>query len=144
MSKTKFELSLTPRGSYRKKETGNMVFRYMVTGPKVGMEAYEEVQGDYFIEDDESGEVLYFTGRAVVPGSKLVVNTETEKIYVDDSEIQAQASIAAQLGGNLGEAIAKEMAAKAMGGSVSAPTPSAPQAPDAVDEPAAESNLEKS
>lgn len=129
----KHELTVKSAGSYRKKSTQRMVFRYTVHGSKKALDAYEDVQGDYYIFDEDREQPLYFSARAILPGCKLVVNEDTEKVYVDDSELQANASIVAQLGGNLGEAYAKAMAEQALGTS-HAVKQTAPQAEEPVDE----------
>lgn len=115
-------LSIKDQGSYRNKK-GTTVFRYSVHGKQEALDAYAEAQGEYFVKDEKLG-VLYFTPRYAGQNAKLVVNDETGKVYVDDSEMQKQASIVSQYGGNLGEAMATAAAQKLMGGSASSSTSS--------------------
>lgn len=117
------KLTIKSRGQYRNKK-GNIVFRYAVTGNPQAMKAYEEAQGEYYTTDTSTGEVLYFTTRFAGKTATLVV-TEELKVYVDMSELEQQASFVAQLGGNLGEAMAREIAKKlASSGPGSAPSKS--------------------
>jgi hypothetical protein len=110
---SKHNLTITDQGSYRNKK-GTTVFRYSVKGSKDAMEAYEDAQGEYFVNDEKLGP-LYFTPRYAGRTATLVVNDETAKVYIDDSEMQKQASIVSQYGGNLGQAMATAAAAKLMG-----------------------------
>ena len=109
------KLTIKSRGQYRNKK-GTLVFRYAVTGSPTAMAAYEEAQGEYFTKDTTTDEVLYFTTRFCGKSATLVV-TEDLKVYPDMSELEQQASFVAQLGGNLGEAMAAEIARKLAGGS---------------------------
>lgn len=102
------KLNLTSRGNYRNKK-GTRVFRYCVKGSADAMKAYESAQGEYYIVDAVSGESLYFTPRFAGKNATLIV-TEEGKVYVDMSELEEQASLIEQFGGNLGQAIAHETA----------------------------------
>lgn len=102
------KLNLTSRGNYRNKK-GTRVFRYCVKGSADAMKSYAEAQGEYHIVDAVSGETLYFTPRFAGKNATLVV-TEEGKVYVDMSELEEQASLIEQFGGNLGQAIAAETA----------------------------------
>lgn len=102
------KLNLTSRGNYRNKK-GTRVFRYCVKGSADAMKAYESAQGEYYIVDAVSGESLYFTPRFAGKNATLIV-TEEGKVYVDMSELEEQASLIEQFGGNLGQAIANETA----------------------------------
>lgn len=111
------KLTIKSRGQYRNKK-GTLVFRYAVSGSPAAMDAYEQAQGDYYTKDTSTDEVLYFTTRFCGKSATLVV-TEDLKVYPDMSELEQQASFVAQLGGNLGEAMAAEIARKLAGGSTS-------------------------
>jgi hypothetical protein len=124
-----FRLKLKSDGQYRNSK-GTLVFRYLVSGKPDALEAYEEAQGDYFVPNDD-GIPLYLTSRAVMKGSDLVV-TDQGKVYVDNSALEEQASLVAQLGGNLGQALAMEIA-KSMAGSKGVSDKGAP-IPDDEDE----------
>ena len=102
------KLNLTSRGNYRNKK-GTRVFRYCVKGSADAMKAYESAQGEYYIVDAVSGESLYFTPRFAGKNATLIV-TEEGKVYVDMSELEEQASLIEQFGGNLGQASAHETA----------------------------------
>lgn len=118
------KLTIKSRGQYRNKK-GTLVFRYAVSGAPDAMKAYEDAQGEYFTQDATTDEVLYFTTKFCGKTATLVV-TEDGKIYPDMSELEQQASFVAQLGGNLGEAMAREIAKKlATSGPGSAPSKSA-------------------
>lgn len=115
-----FNLTIESRGQYRNKK-GSLVFRYAVKGKQEALDAYEEAQGSFYTVDDETNEPMYFTTRFAGKRANLVV-TEAGKVYVDMSELEQQASLVAQLGGNLGLAMATEIAKRfAGGGAVSTP-----------------------
>jgi hypothetical protein len=117
------KLTIKSRGQYRNKK-GTLVFRYAVSGGPDAMKAYQDAQGEYFTQDATTDEVLYFTTKFCGKTATLVV-TEEGKIYPDMSELEQQASFVAQLGGNLGEAMAAEIAKKlASSGPGSAPSKS--------------------
>lgn len=123
------KLNLSSRGQYRNKR-GTIVFRYAVKGTESALDAFEQAQGEYHVVDQDSGEVLYFTPRFAGKNATLIV-TDEGKVYVDMSELEQQASLISQFGGNLGQAMADAFARKMSGGSASAST----KAP-ATDEPA--------
>ena len=108
-------LTISSRGNYRNKK-GNKVFRYAVKGSPEAMSAYETAQGSYYVVDSVSGESLYFTPRFCGKTATLVVTPEG-KVYPDMSEFEEQASLIAQFGGNLGQAIADQVAKKFVHGS---------------------------
>jgi hypothetical protein len=108
-------LKLQSVGQYRNKK-GTLVFRYKVSGSPSAMEAFEDAQGEYFVQDQETGDVLYFTPRFAGKTATLCV-TDEGKVYVDMSELEQQASLISQFGGNLGQAMADSFANKLSGGS---------------------------
>lgn len=120
------KLKLSSRGQYRNSK-GTMVFRYAVKGNESAMDAFEDAQGEYHVVDQKTAEVLYFTPRFAGKDATLIV-TEEGKVYVDMSELEQQASLIAQFGGNLGQAMADAFARKLSGGS-------ATSKPIAKDEP---------
>lgn len=115
-----YQLTIESRGQYRNKKR-NIVFRYAVKGKADAMQAYEDAQGQYYTVDDKTGEVMYFTPRFAGRTATLCV-TDEGRVYVDMSELEQQASLVAQLGGNLGQAMADEIA-KRFGGKTSMSTP---------------------
>ena len=121
-------LTLSSRGQYRNKK-GTLVFRYAVSGSKAALEAYEDSQGEYYTVDDKSGEPLFFTPRFAGKKATLVV-TDEGRAYVDMSELEQQASLISQFGGNLGQAMADAFA-RSLAGGTAAPKPAAkPDGPD--------------
>lgn len=108
------KLNIASRGNYRNKK-GTRVFRYAVKGSPDAISAYRDAQGEYFVEDAVSGEVLYFTPRFAGKNATLIV-TEEGKVYVDMSELEEQASLIEQFGGNLGQAMADAFAKKLVSG----------------------------
>lgn len=117
-------LTVESRGQYRNANR-KLVYRYAVKGTEAAMARYREAQGEYLREDDTTGELLWFTTNFVGKRGKLVV-TADDKIYADTSELEQQASLVAQLGGNLGAAVAAEIARQMVsGGTAPAPVPTA-------------------
>ena len=76
--------------------------------------AFEEAQGEYYVQDQETGDVLYFTPRFAGKTATLIV-TDEGRVYVDMSELEQQASLISQFGGNLGQAMADAFASKLSG-----------------------------
>lgn len=111
------KLTIQSRGQYRNKK-GNLVFRYAVKGKEADLEKYRDAQGEFLVEDSTTGDPLYFSSRFVGKSCDLIV-TDEGKIYADMSELEQQASLVAQFGGNLGQAMADEMARKLTGRSAS-------------------------
>lgn len=117
-------LTVESRGQYRNANR-KLVYRYAVKGTDAALERYREAQGEYLREDDTTGELLWFTTNFVGKRGKLIV-TADDKIYADTSELEQQASLVAQLGGNLGAAVAAEIARQMVsGGTAPAPVPAA-------------------
>ena len=116
--------------NYRHKVTGNVVFVYEVTGSKADLVAYAEAQGENYVEEDETGKVLWFTTRCVGPVGKLII-TSTGKLVPDMSEYEAAASLVAQFGGNFGQELAKASVAKLLGGNSGSSTTSTPRTEEA-------------
>jgi hypothetical protein len=102
------KLKLESRGQYRN-EKRRLVYRYAVKGNEADLARYREAQGEYYREDDKTGEAMYFNINFVGKTGTLIV-TDDDKIYPDTSELEQQASLVAQLGGNLGAAMAAEIA----------------------------------
>jgi hypothetical protein len=125
------------KGAYTKRNatTGVVsdVFRYGVSGTPEEIAAYKADQGDNFRTDDKTGEPLFFTTR-FAGNSVNLVKTKAGRYIADLSELKAQASLASQFGGNLGQAIANAAVSKFMFG---APA-TASATPVAEEEPAAD------
>lgn len=116
------KLTITNNGQYRNKK-GTLVFRYVVKGSESALKAYEEAQGEFYTEDSTTGKPLYFSARFVGRQCDLIV-TDEGKVYPDMSELEQQASLVAQFGGNLGQAMADEMARRLTGRGASLSTKS--------------------
>jgi hypothetical protein len=117
--------------SYRSKN-GNATFVYSVSGSSEELEAFKSAQGDYYREDDKTGSPLFFTTRFIGKYGQLIITT-TGNVVPDMSAFDAQASLAAQYGGNLGAELAKQAASLLMGGNSNSATESTP-----AEEPVAE------
>lgn len=99
------------------------VFVYGVKGSKEALEAYADVQGGN-LREDEDGTPLYFTTKFAGETISLLINTDKGTCYADMSAFRRQASLAAQFGGSLGDAIAANAFGKLFGGaSTPAPAP---------------------
>lgn len=98
-----------------------MVFVYAVTGDAKALESFKTAQGENHRED-ESGTPLWFTTRCIGKTGTLLITTNG-KIVPDMSAFDQAASIAAQYGGNFGQALASQAAAALLGSgdAVSAP-----------------------
>jgi hypothetical protein len=114
--------------SYRSKK-GNPTFVYSVKGTAEQLDAFKSAQGDFFREDDKTGAPLWFTTRFIGKSAELIITT-SGNVVPDMSMFDAQASLAAQYGGNLGAELAKQAASMLTGNQPQEnPTPSAePQA----------------
>lgn len=101
---------------YRKKETGKLVFVYKVSGKAEELDAYREQAGEYLVEDD-NGTPLYFSTRYV--GEKCTsLTTQDGRIVPDTSDMDTQAALVEQYGGNFGQALADKLAAKLANGGI--------------------------
>lgn len=99
---------------YRKKETGKLVFVYKVTGKAEELDNYRAQAGEYLVEDD-NGTPLYFSTRYV--GEKCAsLTTQDGRIIPDTSDMDTQAALVEQYGGNFGQALADKLAAKLASG----------------------------
>lgn len=85
------------KGSYRKAETGNRVFTYLVSGNPEELKAYEAAQGDRLVLEEESGKPLYFSTRYVSDNIKLIITTNGN-VVTDDTEIGKMQSLVDQYG----------------------------------------------
>jgi len=99
---------------------GQIVFVYMVIGMTPAQkDDYKAIQGEFYREDEETGNPLYFSTRYTNDNITLI-KTRNGRLTVDNSEFDKAASLAASYGGNLGTEIAKQAAAKLLGNSGSA------------------------
>jgi hypothetical protein len=95
---------------YRKKDTGKLVFVYNVKGTTAQLDEYRDAQGSFLVED-EKGTPLFFTSRYVGEACPLVANHKGDGFYADTTAMDKQAAMVQQYGGNLGQALAAQIAA---------------------------------
>lgn len=126
-------MKVTMQRSYKSKN-GNRTFVYTVTGSNAEMEAYKEAQGEYYREDEKTGNPLWFTTKCIGKTGTLLI-TDNGNIVPDMSEFDEAASLAQQYGGNLGEMLAREAAQRLLGGrSLSSSKATAKQAEEPQDD----------
>lgn len=112
-------LTINFQRSYRKagKTPGapsRLIFVYLVKGTAEQLDLYRLTQGSNLREDDK-GNPIFFTSRYAGETAMLTLNHDETDYYVDNSAMDKQASLVAQYGGNLGQAIAMQIAAQAAG-----------------------------
>lgn len=92
-------MALTARllSSYRKRETGNTVFRYLVNGTDKDIQQYTESVGDNIVLDPETGKPVFFTTRYVSDNIKLKI-TSNNNVIVDDTDVAKLQSLVEQYG----------------------------------------------
>ena len=117
-------LSVKMQRSYKSKN-GNRTFVYTVSGKPSDIEAYKEAQGEFYREDDNTNNPLWFTTRCIGKTGTLII-TDNGNVVPDMSEYDEAASLAEQYGGNLGEMLAREAAQRLLGGRRLSSTSSAP------------------
>jgi len=102
--------------TYVKKETGNDVFVYSVTfANDAEHESYKTAQGNKYRVDQKTGDNLYFSPRYHGEAIDLII-TSNNKVVADTSAFAKARSLAAQYGGNFGEALAQESAKSLVAG----------------------------
>ena len=112
-------------------KSANTVFVYTVTGTEPELEKYEEIQGENFRKDTETGVPLFFTTRCAPQNASLVI-TQANKVVVDMSAFDQAASLAKQYGGNLGQELAREAASQLMNVAVASRGTTAQPDPEAA------------
>lgn len=98
--------------SYVKKESGNVIFMYKVTGTATELAAYTATN-DKIVTDPEHGP-LFFTTRFCGQVTPLII-TSNGKACPDTSAFDQAASLAKQYGGNLGQELARAAAQQLLG-----------------------------
>lgn len=97
-----------------RKENGNLVHVYAVSGTKQEIALFEECQGDNLVVDN--GQPLWFTVNYAGESTDLVA-TSKGNIIADTSKIDAAMSLADQYAGTAtGDAIAARLADQLIGG----------------------------
>ena len=74
-------LSVKLQRSYKSKN-GNRTFVYAVSGKPADLDAYKEAQGDYYREDDKTGQALWFTTRCIGKQGELLI-TDNGNVIID-------------------------------------------------------------
>jgi hypothetical protein len=128
-------LTINFQRSYRKagKTQGapaRVIFVYTVTGTADAVTNYRELNSA-FLKEDDKGTPLFFTTRYAGERAALALNHSGTTYYVDNSEMDKQAALVAQYGGNLGQAIAMQIAAQAAGIAQRPSQGQTPPSPDA-------------
>lgn len=117
-------MNITFSRNYVKKETGNDVFVYIVTGTPEEMESFKAAQGSNYRVDQKTGDILWFNSRYVGETGKLLI-TSNNKVVADTSAFAKAKSLSAQYGGNFGQELARAAAANLVAG-LSKPSASVP------------------
>lgn len=117
-------MNITFSRNYVKKETGNDVFVYIVTGSPEEMESFKSAQGSNYRVDQKTGEILWFNTRYVGETGKLLI-TSNNKVVADTSAFAKAKSLSAQYGGNFGQELARAAAMSLVSG-LSKPSASTP------------------
>jgi hypothetical protein len=99
-------------GQYRNKK-GNLTFRFIVTGTEEELAQYKELQGQYYVEND-NGEPLYLTTTYVSDSVELKVSSKGT-IYADTSEVDKIVSFAKSQGIDLSKGLTDKLMS-ALGG----------------------------
>ena len=130
------------KDSYRKADTGKMMFRYHVTGTKEELKAYAKAQGVHYREDDgttnpeDKGKPLFFSNAFVGKTVELGISRKGN-VYAKNDELEEMKSAVESVGGDFAQAFANQAAAHVassfFGRSISAPVSQAPapKAPEA-------------
>lgn len=120
------------KGSYKKRNSRGetiTVFRGVVTGTEAEIADYKQTQGENLRVDEATGEVLFFTTRPIGKSFNLVKTRGNEnrpaQYIPDSSDLDLQAAIVSQAGGNLGTEIAKIAASQFMFGGAPVAQPAA-------------------
>ena len=100
--------------SYRSSKSGNIVYRYEVSGTATELENYKVSQGNNYVESDTTGKPLWFTTRYAGESVNLII-TGKGNVIADMSEIEQANSLIAQFPGALGDAIARATAERLLG-----------------------------
>lgn len=107
------------KNQYRK--NGKVQFVYSVTGTDAELEQYAEAKGDYLVNDEETGEPLWFS-RDYIGESTELIFTSKGNVVADLGEFEKAASLASRFGGSLGAEIARAAVSKLMSTTSSAKT----------------------
>lgn len=105
-------------------KSGNLMAIYAITQISAEQLAeYKEMKGEFYQEED--GYPLFFTEHG--GADTINITFRNGKAYVDNSDIQRKQMIAKQFGGDLGKAIADQLAQSLVGDILGTRTAPAPQ-----------------
>jgi len=96
-------------GSYRKKGTGNLVFRYIVKTETADEAAVYKAQAGDNYRENEKGEAFWFSTKFVGNTVDLAFNQAGE-VFANTSEVDSIVNLANQYTGNVGIALAGKAA----------------------------------
>ncbi len=111
-------LTITFARSYKKApknpgERARVVFVYNVHGSEAELKQFETAQGEHLRKDDED-KPIFHTTRFVGDRSGLLI-TKNNHVIPDTTEFDKAESMVNQYGGNLGDALAQQLARKLTG-----------------------------
>lgn len=115
--------------SYRNAK-GTLVFVYTVAGNEKALAQFAEAQGEFHVEDEETGMPLWFTTRFIGKSGELII-TSKGKVVADMSEFDQVRSLVEQNGGNFGDVLAGKLIDQLVGGN----PPPQQIAPNTIDAP---------
>ena len=130
-------MKATKEGQYRKKVTGNIVYRYIVSGTAEELALYKKAAGENYRENDK-GQPFFFTTKVLAKNLDLVATRDMSSIFADTSETDNLINLVNQNTGKVADALAQIVAQKLVD-SISGRQASAPVA---VSAPAAAETLE--
>lgn len=93
---------------------GIVMFRYIVSGTESELQAYKEAQADFYRESDD-GQPYFFTPNWTGDNITLGI-TSKGKVFADTANIDKGVSLMNRYPGQLGQEIAKLLAAQLMSG----------------------------
>lgn len=120
--------NMTLKGKYVRfyvSKKGNDTFVYELSGTPEAIAAYKEAQGENLrhTDDDPSKPCLFFTTRVGATPVVEIVASRSGNYFIDNSKMKMAANLAAQNGGNLGQAIAAQYASTMDFGASTSSTP---------------------
>lgn len=85
---------------YRNRTTGNLGFRYIVSGTSEELTKYKSIQGDFYRET-ETKEPLFFSKRLIGIKAEMNLNQDGTKFYPDTTELDMYANLEEQWGATI-------------------------------------------
>lgn len=111
---------------YRKKGTGNVVFRYKVLGTQDEIKEYKAnlKKGNINCHESPDGDPLFFTTRYALDNSDLILGGDGQ-YFPSTAKLEAARSLTEQMGGDFGAVIGQALLGDAIGISSSSAAPAA-------------------